>query len=156
MTADAAAAVGAAKFWATVWGRPDWRPLLGAAWLGVRRADPAVRGGGMTAARWEILNATAADARGRLPDADPGADPPDHRGGDWLAGLVAAWGEYRPARRGLPVQARVWLYLWLVEGWSLNEIGAAWGVTRQAVSKQLRAARAEIARRRAEAGVGDE
>src|SRR5688572_7785666 len=38
------------------------------------------------------------------------ADAPDRR-------LLALWCETRPQRAGLDWRSRVWVYLWLVEGW---------------------------------------
>ena len=53
--------------------------------------------------------------------------------------LAEAWGEARPARAGVKLRDRVWLYLWLVEGWSFAEIAIQWGLTPAAVSHALRA-----------------
>jgi DNA-directed RNA polymerase specialized sigma24 family protein len=41
---------------------------------------------------------------------------------------LSVWCEERRRRDRLPVRDRVWLYLWLVEGWSQAEVARAFGV----------------------------
>lgn len=72
--------------------------------------------------------------RGGVWAEDAGVEPADHRGGGvWPA--LAAWCECRGQRRRLDWRSRVVLYLRCVEGWSLGEIAAVFGVNRQRVSQ---------------------
>ncbi len=60
-----------------------------------------------------------------IPDREP-VPPIEHR-------LLAIWCECRRNRHQADLLARVWAYLWLVEGWDKTEIGAVWKVSGSAV-----------------------
>ena len=163
MTTDRETSVAAAacKRLAARWGRRrDWREFWGLAWVGVSRA--AARGVPdrhlATAACRDVIDVlrvespTAARPRGGpvrppaapLPDglATPERpDPPERR-------LAELWADTRRDRAALGPRVRLWLCLWLVEGWTQAEVAAAWGVSNAAVSISLRGAARRLGRGR--------
>ena len=155
-------AAAACKRLAARWGRRrDWREFWGVAWAAVSRAaargvpdrhlataavrgvidslraerpDPAVRRAGArpvpphqsgdeprTADGVTLFDGLASPKR---------PDPPERR-------LAELWADTRRHRGPLTPRARLWLYLWLVEGWTQAEVAAAWGVTGAAVAHHL-------------------
>lgn len=53
--------------------------------------------------------------------------------------LAALWAETRDRRAGMPHRRRLWLYLWLVEGWSQREVAAAFGVVPSLIYREIQA-----------------
>ena len=166
-------AAAACKRLAARWGRRhDWREFWGAAWAGVSRA--AARGAPARSLATAACNAVIDSLRAERPDptvrrpgvrpvpphlsgdearaadgltlfdglADPGRpDPPERR-------LAELWADTRRDRAALGPRVRLWLCLWLVEGWTQAEVAAAWGVSHAAVSVSLRAAACRLGRGR--------
>ena len=146
---DVAAAVRAARAMARRWGCRDWREHVYGAWVGVRRYAAACPGGSAAflAGCRGVVDAVRSDCgkvgrgRNKLLHAAVRLDaiawqcvrdslePADRRADPAAADpLLALWVETAPARAGVHPRARLAAYLWLVEGWTYQEVGDALGV----------------------------
>lgn len=54
------------------------------------------------------------------------------------------WNDYRGDRKDLEWVQRIWMYLWLVEGTPMKQIGDLWGLTAEAISQSIGRARKKL------------
>jgi hypothetical protein len=133
----------------------DWREFLGAAWEGANRC-PHDDGRMTRSAQCALIDEYRAESgcgrKSRLyPHQFAEAEmrdeyrctselvpEPARAAPDTMAALLLVWHEERFARVAWPFKARVWLYLYAVEGWTMKEIAAAYGTVESNVSQSFR------------------